>query len=1004
MIFYRDSDGAEHHLGLHAAADIAFENAALARTIPEYIGQRHTPGDYWSATTGSLISYESWLESKWMTLLDFDLDITAYSSQPLTFHGVDAAGSWSHTPDIFARRRDGSVLLLDVKNPRTAGHLDVLTQARRTRATCQKLGWDYGVFTDIDRQLWATVSWLAGYRRDPHAGQNYISQMMALAHVPVPFADLLLFAEAPELARPVLFHLCWRQEIVFDLTRPLRDSTLVHARRPDESAYHVCADQPRQPSPDRARSTPDLTIPRSTAMSSTQTLTLDKWIFFDDDEHQIVGFVGTAVRLRSRTGSMQVITTAALLDPAAGLEVLPSGRPAAPEQDPEPSQRSTVLQGWDEGAIWDELDDADRDAATELERHLLEAMTGYRSGSAEDPQPGEPRPQYDPRLSVEARMVAKADELKYSRRRMYQLRKDYRATGLMGLIDKRKLKGRNPLARLDPRIVVAIREQAIAEESESTGTLNRFRRRVQNRLDLAHGRSTVVLPSVSTFNRAVHLLLGGRYTFGLASTRRTAANKPARSYAHVTAHRPGEIVMLDTSWLDVVAYDPIADDTIPCEITVALDLYSRSLLAWRITPLGTKGIDIGLLVADAMTPEPMRAGWSEALRYNMLQIPEQRMLSIDERLAAAASRPVVYPETLLIDHGKPYKSDVMRRTCNRLGISFPSARKGKPTDKPEVEAVFHTIRNQFSEHVAGYKGPDVARRGADPQAQARWTIPELEEFFAEYVVAVYQRRWHDGLTVPGYPRERLSPNDAYGYGVGLAGYVVCPRDPTLYFQLLPIARRKISDVGVQIGHLVYADPKEHAPDDDPDRPRLSHYRNTTSPYADGSWPIRYDPRNLLHAYFHDPFDDRWVLLRWTHALDEHQPFTDNTLREVTKLVAGRDQRRADQAEIAAALIDLQNRTDAPETWTTTDRRRAARDADRARAAARDHHRAVLEASDTADQHRVPALRVVSAPVLDDRGTDLLDPDHDEDPDLGSLPDVTPAPTWRSLHQRQGQQH
>ena len=46
-----------------------------------------------------------------MTLLDFDPDVTAFVGQPLTFDGVDTDGACTHTPDLFARRVDGSVLL-----------------------------------------------------------------------------------------------------------------------------------------------------------------------------------------------------------------------------------------------------------------------------------------------------------------------------------------------------------------------------------------------------------------------------------------------------------------------------------------------------------------------------------------------------------------------------------------------------------------------------------------------------------------------------------------------------------------------------------------------------------------------------------------------------------------------------------------------------------------------------------------------------------------------------
>jgi putative transposase len=151
--------------------------------------------------------------------------------------------------------------------------------------------------------------------------------------------------------------------------------------------------------------------------------------------------------------------------------------------------------------------------------------------------------------------------------------------------------------------------------------------------------------------------------------------------------------------------------------------------------------------------------------------------------------------------------------------------------------------------------------------------------------------------------------------------------------------------------------------------------------------------NALHAYFCHPTDGSWHVLRWTHALDEHQPFTDNTLREVTRMIAARGQRKVKKEEIAAALLDLQNRTDAPESWTARDRRRAARDAERARAASRDHHRALLStAADTPGERKVPPLHVMSD--LSTKYEETLDLDEF---DFG---DITPAKTWAPRHSRE----
>ncbi|MEV5568347.1 transposase, partial [Streptomyces sp. NPDC052196] len=343
---------------------------------------------------------------------------------------------------------------------------------------------------------------------------------------------------------------------------------------------------------------------------------------------------------------------------------------------------------------------------------------------------------------------------------------------------------------------------------------------------------------------------------------------------------------------------------------------------------------------------------------------------------------MIFPDYLMFDHGKQFDSDVVHRACTRLGMHLQLGRKGKPTDKPHVEALFATINNQFSKHVAGYKGNDVVHRGKNVEQTARWSIPDLEDFFAEYVVSVYQRRHHDGLVMPGFPDLRLSPNEAYSLAVARSGYVACPTDAELYYELLPIQWRTIQPYGVEYQYLTY------------DADILYRYRKSTSPYPGGKWPIRIDPRNVLHAFFQDPADGTWHVLRWTHAANDHVPFTDVTLREAIRLVTVRRGNPDNQSEVADALRELQNRTDAPEAWTTTDRRRRVRDAERARTVARDQHRAT-EAAQGAGASRLdilPSLKAV--PDVDD-DTDDETPTRPHRFDLG---DLGTLPVWSPGHE------
>lgn len=224
MVRYIDSDGDEHYADLAGAATVPFENGRMARNIPAYRDIAHTPGRYWAATTGELVEFESHLEEKWLTMLDFDSGITGFSSQPMELEAADDRGPWTHVPDIFARRSDGSALLLDVKNPRRMDDAPVRLQAARTAALCERLGWDYAMVGEPSAQRWANVFELSGKRRPLHLGRDLVPRLLELAAVPVPLGDLLSFVTPEDLARGVLLHLCWRQAVVFDLDQPLRES------------------------------------------------------------------------------------------------------------------------------------------------------------------------------------------------------------------------------------------------------------------------------------------------------------------------------------------------------------------------------------------------------------------------------------------------------------------------------------------------------------------------------------------------------------------------------------------------------------------------------------------------------------------------------------------------------------------------------------------------------------------------------------------------------------
>ena len=414
----------------------------------------------------------------------------------------------------------------------------------------------------------------------------------------------------------------------------------------------------------------------------------------------VAGLDGVTVRLADVTGAVTEVPTAGLLaDPS--LELVTASRvPLAPQPALDRLPAGTV-----EAARW-------------WERHLIEVITGVPPDS---PPGTRPRPDYDPaRRSLRQRELAKHAELTRAGHRvglstLKRLRVRYEREGLWGVIDHRAARRTAPAGYVDPRVVAATR-QAIAEETDrSTGTVGRLRRRVEQILaGTAQAGEGPVMPPERTFYRLAGRLASGRHTFGSARTRRSLAKQPAGPFGAVTAARPGEWTQIDSTPLDVrVVHDDGTVDRV--ELTGLVDQATRTIAAAVLRPT-TKAVDAALLLARALTPEPMRPGWTDALRLTRSVLPHQSLTAIDERLAHAAARPVIVPETIVCDHGKAYLSATFRTACRSLGISLAPAHPHTPTDKPVIERTLGSVATLFAQHVAGYVGSSVEHRGKNAEA------------------------------------------------------------------------------------------------------------------------------------------------------------------------------------------------------------------------------------------------------------------------------------------------
>lgn len=496
--------------------------------------------------------------------------------------------------------------------------------------------------------------------------------------------------------------------------------------------------------------------------------------------------------------------------------------------------------------------------------HLMEVEEGYRSGSPLRPGPGEPRPQYDPdTTTVTARRLAKVAELaamdrqqarilgldRVGMRTLIRWQVKSRSEGMIGCADERWLResGGHPSAGEEVREAIhAVR----AETLHSAKVSMRTRERKIHQYVREQFGDEIEVPSYWVLGRI------WREWFGTGRQRQRyarSAQLPEKG-GYVLIDRPGQVVALDTSVLPVMVRESVFDEPVKVHLSLALDTYTHSICAFRLTLVSDTSVDIAMLLRDVMVPLPMRADWEEEMAWPYPGLPA----AVVAEFAGyeVAGLPFFAPETVTTDHGSVYRNHRLVQAEKVLGCNILPARVLRPTDKQAVERVFGSIRSLLFEQLPGYTGVDVADQGADPQGDALLTISRLEQVIARWIVETWQRRRLGEYAPHWDPGGDHSPNSLLAAAFEQGGFAMQIPRPELYHRLLPeTAVQKIDPRrGVKVLGLYY------------DGPALGPYRGAGSSRGGARknrWIVHRDPRDRRTVFFQDPLTHDWHPLEWT---------------------------------------------------------------------------------------------------------------------------------------------
>jgi hypothetical protein len=225
------ADGVMRREPLSGCWNLAFERVAPVRVFASFRGQRHRPGLWWFASTGEHVGHESWLERDRLMALDADPEVVGVAAQPMWLHWATESGrAVRHAPDYFARRADGTGVVIDVRPDERTGEQDAALFAV-TGQLCAQVGWDYQRAGELAPVQAANLRWLSGYRHPRFAQPGLAARLGEVFAEPGPLLAGAAAAGDPVAVLPVLFGMLWRGELAADVERDLLGpATLVHAR------------------------------------------------------------------------------------------------------------------------------------------------------------------------------------------------------------------------------------------------------------------------------------------------------------------------------------------------------------------------------------------------------------------------------------------------------------------------------------------------------------------------------------------------------------------------------------------------------------------------------------------------------------------------------------------------------------------------------------------------------------------------------------------------------
>lgn len=443
----------------------------------------------------------------------------------------------------------------------------------------------------------------------------------------------------------------------------------------------------------------------------------------------------------------------------------------------------------------DVMTDLEKIQVSERTRHIVELLTGVFPGKAKR------NPAYDPATNLADRVTRKAAELHVCERTIWRWKRQFEEDPETGLVDRRWFRRGHAYAKLTPALSKAFAAVLVDYPEEPTVPLAQLIEQTKAKyVELHHQLAPKLAPA--TWYKYLNFMRGRTNLKASAKARRSEARRPTRPMLTRVPTRPGELVELDATRLDVECILPSGRAGF-LTVSTAIDVCSSGVLAFTVGAFGTRGTDQVALIAQMVTMPESRHGLLEARRRLMQDHPDAGLLPPDEFERLILHKPFVYPSQMTMDNGSDFQSNTVYNASRARGISIVFASPGQPTTKPHVERFNGEMNRSFAATHAGYAGDSAVNKGRRKHDLLPWDL--LLHLLFDWIYGTYNATPSKGLH-PLQPGRKFSPYEVMEQAEDIASSIVetaLPLTPDEFVRSLPSDTRILSDAGIRFANHDY---------------------------------------------------------------------------------------------------------------------------------------------------------------------------------------------------------